>query len=167
MTETRSDAETQAKVWEMVDKIETAIMVTMDDEGRFRGRPMQAAKREGDTLWFFTAAPTPKTAEVDDDGRVLLAYSDPGSQNYVSIYGTAEVVRDVAKQQALWTEPLRAWFPKGPEGAEVALLQVACSGAEYWDAPSSTLIHAWGYVKAITTGKSPQGGENAKVSLAG
>jgi len=166
MAETRNDADTQEKVWSLVDKIGTAMLVTMDEAGRFRGRPMQAVKREGlDTLWFFTATPSPKTSEVEEDGRVLLAYSDPGSQDYVAISGTAAVVRDGAKQRALWSEPLRAWFPQGPEGAEVALLKVTCDGAEYWDAPSSTLIHAWGYVKAIATGRPPQGGENEKVDL--
>lgn len=166
MPETRTDMEARTKIFEMIRDIETAIMVTMDQEGRFRGRPMQAVTQEGhDTLWFYTAAPTPKTGEVAEDGRVLLAYSDPRSQNYVSIYGTAEVVRDVAKQKSLWTEPMRVWFPQGPEAPEVALLRVTCEGAEYWDAPSSTLLHAWGYVKAIATGQSPKGGENAKVAL--
>jgi len=167
MHDARNDADAQEKVWGLVDKIETAMLVTMDEEGRFRSRPMQAVKREGmDTLWFFTAASSPKTGEVEEDGRVLLAYSDPSHQNYVSISGTAEVVRDGAQQRALWSEPLRAWFPQGPEAPEVALLKVTCDGAEYWDAPSSTLVHAWGYVKAITTGRPPEAGENEKVDLA-
>lgn len=166
MVETRSDAEARKKVLDMIQDIAVAMMVTMDEEGRFRSRPMQAAACDPDgVLWFFTLAGAPKTDEVDEDDRVLLAYADPSSQTYVSISGSAEVVRDPAKQKALWTEPMRAWFPRGPEDAEVALLKVTSSGAEYWDAPSSTLIHAYGWIKAVTTGERPKAGDNDKVAF--
>ena len=166
MVETRSDTEAQRKVWDMIDGIEVAMMVTMDDQGRFRSRPMRAVKHQGDgTLWFFSKASAPVTGEAREDGRVLLAYADPRGQNYVSISGTAEVVRDKAKQKELWSEPVRAWFPGGPEDPQISLIKVTVDGAEYWDAPSSTLVHAWGYVKAITTGEPPHPGANDKVDF--
>jgi general stress protein 26 len=166
MVETRTDADAQRKVWEMIRDIEYPMMVTMDEEGRFRGRPMAVQQKEFDgVLWFFTKAPTEKTQEVQEDDRVLLAYSDPRRQNYVSVYGSAEVVRDVEKMKELWSEPLRTWFPGGLEDPELALLKVTCLGAEYWDAPSSTLLHAYGYVKSVVTGQPPKGGENEKVQF--
>lgn len=166
MVETRSDAAAQMKVWDMVKDIEITMMVTMDGEGRFRGRPMRAVRQgEGDVVWFFTQNHTPKTDEVQGDERVLLAYSDPSGQNYVAISGTAQVVRDVAKQKELWSEPLRVWFPGGAEAPEVALLKVTVDGAEYWDSPNSKLVHAYGYVKSLATGKPPSGGENVKVDF--
>lgn len=168
MVETRSDAEARKKVLDMIQDIEVAMMVTMDEEGRFRSRPMQAAACDPDgVLWFFTLAGSPKTGEVKEDERVLLAYADPGSNTFVSIHGSAVVVRDPAKQKALWSEPMRAWFPGGPDSAEVALLKVTSSGAEYWDAPSSTLVHAYGWIKAMTTGERPKIGNNDKVVFSG
>lgn len=166
MVETRSDAEAKRKVWEMIKDIDIAMMVTMDDQGRFRGRPMRASQKEFDgVLWFFTQAGAPKTGEVAQDERCLLAYSDPNNQNYVSIYGAAELVRDVAQQKRLWSEPLRTWFPGGAEDPQIALLKVTCEGAEYWDSPSSTLVHAYGYLKAVTTGEPPHPGANDKVDF--
>jgi general stress protein 26 len=166
MVDTRSDAEAKRKVWEMIRDVEVATMVTMDEEGRFRGRPMRASQSEFDgVLWFFTEAGSPKTGEVRQDDRVLLAYADPRGQNYVSIYGTAEEVRDPAMQKKLWGESLRVWFPGGAEDPKVALLKVTCLGAEYWDAPSSTLVHAYGYIKAVTTGEPPHPGANDKVDF--
>ncbi len=167
MVETRTDAEAKRKVWEMIRGIRVAMMVTMDEEGRFRGRPMRASQTAFDgTLWFFTRAGSPKMGEVAGDDRVLLAYADPDDQTYVSIFGSAEIVRDVETRKRLWSEPLRAWFPKGAEDPEVALLKVTCLGAEYWDAPSSTLVHAWGYLKAVTSGEPPHPGANDKVDFA-
>lgn len=166
MVETRSDAEAKRKVWDMICDVEVATLVTMDGEGRFRGRPMRASQSEFDgVLWFFTRASYPVSEEVRAEERVLLAYADPRAQNYVSISGTAELVRDAAEQKRLWSEPLRTWFPKGAEDPDIALIKVTCQGAEYWDAPSSTLVHAYGYLKAVTTGEPPHPGANDKVDF--
>ena len=42
MVDTRTDAEAKRKVWDMIRDIRIAMMVTMDEEGRFRGRPVPA-----------------------------------------------------------------------------------------------------------------------------
>lgn len=166
MVETRTDAEARKKVWDLIRDVEVAMMVTVAEGGHLHGRPMRAVNKEFDgTLWFFTNDHTPKTAEVQHDRQVLLAYSDPSKQNYVSVRGTAQVVRDQAKQKELWSEPLRVWFPKGAEDPSIALLKVTVEGAEYWDAPSSTLVHAYGYLKAVTTGEPPKPGDNDKVDF--
>ncbi|MGI4794501.1 MAG: pyridoxamine 5'-phosphate oxidase family protein [Janthinobacterium lividum] len=47
----------------------------------------------------------------------------------------------------------------------MALLKVAIDAAEYWDAPNSTMIHAYGYLKARLTGEAPEPGGNEKVSF--
>ncbi|UFN47549.1 pyridoxamine 5'-phosphate oxidase family protein [Roseomonas sp. OT10] len=166
MPETRTDRDAQNKVWELIKDISITTMVTLDAEGRMRGRPMQAQQKSFDTtLWFFTTRGTAVTQEIEADSRVLLAYAAPSSQNYVSLFGRAKVFQDVAKQKELWSESLRVWFPGGAEDPAIALIAVEVEGAEYWDAPSSTLLHAYGYVKAVTTGEPPKGGENAKVAF--
>ena len=45
----------------------------------------------------------------------------------------------------------------------IALIKVDVDMAEYWDSPSSTMIYAYGYLKAITTGERHNPGENASV----
>jgi general stress protein 26 len=167
MVQTRTDQQARDKVWELIREVKVAMLVTMDEDGHMRGRPMRAveAKQFTGTLWFFTAQPSPKAEEIGHDSRVLLAYSDPSAQNYVAISGTAQVVRDHAKQKELWSEPLRTWFPGGPEDPEAALLKVEVEGAEYWDSPSSTFVHAYGYVKSRLTGEPPQMGDNDKVAF--
>ena len=166
MVTTRSDSDAKAKVREMIDGIEVTMMVTMDSEGHHRGRPMRAVQQDGDeALWFFAAADSAVSHEAAKDGRVLLAYADPRRQSYLSISGTATVVHDKTKQKELWSEPMRVWFPGGAEDPKVALIRVEMDGAEYWDMPSSTLVHAFGYLKAVTTGKPPHPGDNDKVDF--
>lgn len=167
MVQTRTDQAAREKVWEMIKDVSVAMMVTLDEEGRMRGRPMRAVSLQefAGTLWFFTSQPSPKTDEIQHDDRVLLAYADPSGQNYVAVSGTARVIRDPAKQKELWSEPLRTWFPGGPDDPKAALLQVEVEGAEYWDAPSSAFVHAYGYAKARLTGEPPKAGENDKVAF--
>jgi general stress protein 26 len=157
--------EARQKLWSMMKSIQFA-MLTTEDAGQLRARPMVASQNAFDgTLWFFTRASSHKVDEVGKEQHVGVTYADPSAQNYVSLSGRATLVRDKAAIQAHWAEPMRTWFPKGTDDPEVALLKVDVDAAEYWDAPSSSMVHAYGYVKARLTGESPDPGENKKVSF--
>ena len=159
-----SDTQLQ-KIWALIKDTRFA-MLTSDDGGHLRSRPMAASQTEFDgTLWFFTKASSHKVDEVRADDRVGVSYADPGKQNYVSLSGTASLVRDRAAIDAHWQELLATWFPNGKTDPDVALLKVEITQAEYWDTPSSAMVHAYGYVKAKLTGEAPHPGENEKVTL--
>jgi general stress protein 26 len=74
-------------------------------------------------------------------------------------------VRDRAKSQELWTPAMKAWFPDGLNDPDLALLRVQVEGAEYWDSPSSTMVHIVGLVKAVSTGQRYHPGENEKLEF--
>ena len=161
MTETNDTA----KLWDMIKSIEIAMMVT-EDGGQLRSRPMAVSQKEFDgTLWFFTRASAHKVAEIESEHRVNLAYANPSKQDYVSVSGKAMLVRAKQDVEAHWSESLKTWFPKGKDDPEIALLKVTVEQAEYWDAPSSTMLHAYGYVKAALTGQSPEPGGHGTVKL--
>ncbi|HEV7368659.1 pyridoxamine 5'-phosphate oxidase family protein [Arenibaculum sp.] len=161
-----SAPEDARKLWDMIGSIQFAMLTTTDEDGTLRSRPMAAVNHDFDgELWFFTRASSHKTLEIDRHHQVNLAYSDPDEQNYVSVSGTATLVRDSAKAKELWKEPMRTWFPDGPDDPDLALLRVRADSAEYWDAPSSAMVHAYGYVKARLTGEPPKPGENRKLDL--
>ena len=162
MSETTNDT---AKLWELIKSIEFAMLVTEDGD-MLRSRPMATSQKEFDgTLWFFTRASAHKVTEVAQDERVNLSYAHPGKQDYVSISGRARLVRDRASIAEHWSAATKVWFPKGQDDPDLALLAVTVQQAEYWDAPSSTMVHAYGYVKSVLTGQAPSPGENAKVDL--
>ena len=157
--------EARQKLWEMIKDIQVCMMVTEDGDD-LRGRPMVATQTEFDgTLWFYTRAGSHKVSEVQDDQSVCLTYAEPKDQNYVSLSGKARLDFDREKIKQHWVESLRVWFPKGSDDPDIALLKVQVAQAEYWDAPSSAMLHAYGYVKAVVTGKPPAPGGNEKLSL--
>ena len=156
------DAEAgRRKVLELIEGIDYAVVTTHGaDGGALHARPMAWRKVEGDgDLWFFSKKDSRKVTELTADPRVLVTFADPKKQHFVSIMGHAEIVAERTKVEALWSEVYRAWFPGGAKDENVVLIRVQAEQAEYWDTPSSAVVYAFGYVKAVATGKPSHAGE--------
>lgn len=153
------------KLKELIEGIDFAMLTTISD-GRFHSRPMSTQQFEFDgSLWFFTGDQTHKVEEIQNDNRVNVAYSKPEDHTYVSVSGTAELVKDKAKIEELWNPILKAWFPKGLDDPTLTLLKISVEQAEYWDSPSSALVQIAGFLKAIATGEKAEGGDHGKISF--
>lgn len=166
-TGTGSRAENLRKLLELIKDIDFCMLTTIDEHGDLHSRPMSAngeADANGD-LWFFTSASSHKVAEVGRAPKVNVSFAAPGSQRYVSLTGTAQLVRDKMKMKELWKPQFKAWFPEGLEDPDVALLKIDAKRAEYWDSHVSPVAHVIGLVKALVTGEQPDVGEHAEVSL--
>jgi general stress protein 26 len=160
-----ADNDNVKKLAKLIKGIEVAMLTTQDDDGTFRSRPMATQQTEFDgTLWFFTHASAHKVQEIDREHQVNLSYADPGGNRYVSVSGLATLVRDRTKIDELWSPVLKAWFPDGKDDPDAALLRVDVNKAEYWDAPSSTLVKLVGFTKAVLTGKEYRPGDNQKLN---
>lgn len=165
-TETEHGEDVQ-KLAKMIKGIDFGMLTTVDDDGSLRSRPMSTNGKvefDGD-VWFFTYGESHKVLEAQRHPQVNVSFSNPKDQSYVSLSGTATLVRDKAKIEELWEPQLKAWFPAGVDTPDIALLKVTAHKGEYWDAPSSVVAHAVSLVKALATGKPAQPGENKKVDL--
>ncbi len=154
------------KLGEMIKEIKFAMLTTAEPDGTLRSRPMATQATEFDgTLWFFTGASAPKVGEIEQDHHVNLSYAAPDKNLYVSVSGKARMMRDRKKAEELWNPAYKAWFPKGLEDPDLALLKVNAEQAEYWDSSSSAVVHLVGFVKALATGERYHAGENKKMDL--
>ncbi|MEZ5786250.1 MAG: pyridoxamine 5'-phosphate oxidase family protein [Xanthobacteraceae bacterium] len=151
------------KVWDLVEKIPICMLVTHDGED-IRSRPMGAYPcREENAVYFLTDSRRHKDEEVARDPRVCIAFSDPGSQTFVSLTGQAVVLNDREKIKEFWSLPAKAWWDS-PDDPAIRLLRVTPKDAEYWDAPGKVVS----YVKMAAAALSktrPALGENKKVAL--
>jgi general stress protein 26 len=151
------------RVWELMKKIGICMLASWDGQ-ELQARPMGAYVQPDEHAVFFLAdARHHKEDDIKRYGKVCLAFSDTGAQNYVSVAGEAEVVVDRAKIGELWGIPAKAWW-KSPDDPNIRLLKVTPVDAQYWDAPGSTVA----YVKmaaAALTGSRPSMGENRKVKM--
>lgn len=155
------------KLGELINATKVGMLTTVaDEEGTLRSRPMatQQVEFDGD-LWFLTSIDSPIANEIEKDHRVNVSYADSSENHYISVSGTARVLRDQKKIKSLWNPWYKAWFPKGVNDPSIALLRVQVDSAEYWDGPSSTILQLAGVVKALATGEQFKGGEHEKISL--
>lgn len=149
----------------MLEGIDFAMLVTVAGS-KFRSRPMSTQEMdENGDLWFFTSDETHKVDEIEADNRVLIAYSQPDENTYVSVFGRAEISRDRAKIEELWNPVHKAWFPEGLDDPHLCLLKVTVEEAEYWDSPNSKLVEIAGFVKALVTGQEADGGDYGKIKI--
>jgi general stress protein 26 len=156
------------KLAKLIRGIRTAMLTTVEPDGCLRSRPMATQEMDPDgSLWFFTGASSRKVSETRRNHHVSITYQDTDDhQRYVSVSGSAELVFDKDKMRQLWNPAYKAWFPKGLDDPEIALLKVTIEKAEYWDSPASPVVYLVGMAKALATGK-PMGsiGDHAKVEL--
>lgn len=158
--------DTIKKLRDLIKDIKFGMLTTAGDDGSLRSRPMATQQTEFDgDLWFFTNASAPKVDEIRHDQHVNVSFSSHEDNRYVSVSGKAQIVRDRKKAEELWNPFYKAWFPKGLDDPDLALLRVPVEQAEYWDSPSSTVVHLLGFVKAVATGTRYQPGENEKINL--
>ena len=160
------DADFQ-KLREMIKDIDFCMLTTVDENNHLHSRPMSLnseVDQEGN-LWFFTFGNSHKVSEVQRIPKCNVSFAKPDDHRYVSITGTAELVRDKAKIKQLWKPELKAWFPGGTEEPDIALLRVGIEKAEYWDSPGGAVAHVISFVSALIKGESADWGENKKVNL--
>ena len=156
------------KLRELIEGIPTAALTTLDGDGHLHSRPMatHAMEAEG-VLWFLTKDDSAKVHEVVVNAQVGLTFTAPDPPRYVSVSGRAELVRDRQQVERLWRPELKAWFPEGPKGTDLAALRVEIESAQYWDAPSGQLMSLGGFLRALRSGKKAErepGAESAKVT---
>lgn len=156
----------EAKLYEIVEALDIAMLTTLDGRGNLHTRPManQEADENGD-IWFFTDKDGSVAKNVKANPRLSLGYSNASSR-YAAIVGKGEMVSDPGMIAEKWSEDMKAWFPKGKSDPNLVLLKVTPDKGEYWDAGQSTIISAIGYFKAKITGeKADDLMDNRKVSL--
>ena len=152
------------KLAALVKDAKIALLTTVSDEGHLHSRPLglQQDDFDGD-LWFLTQHPSSKTADIAVNPQVNVAFeSDKG---WVSIAGTASVVRDDAKVDELWTPSASAWFPEGREDPTIALVRVEGISAETWSTDDPKAVVLFKLTKAALTGGQPDIGENKAFGL--
>ncbi|MEU1972334.1 pyridoxamine 5'-phosphate oxidase family protein [Microbacterium sp. NPDC019599] len=155
MTEV-TGAEARARMKELVEDIDFTMLTTVDAGGNLVGRPMSTRQMDDDgDIWFFASDRSKKADEVEADHDVSLSYIDAKGMRFVSVAGTARIVHDRAKMEALYSPSLDIWFEDGLETPDIALLRVTPVEAEYWEPGEGRIMMAAKMVKSLVTRDTP------------
>ena len=120
-------------VADVMAKIDFCMMQTVGEHG-VNTRPMSnngEVQYDGDN-WFFARRDSTKIGEILADDRVHLTFSDNEAVNFISVWGSGEVVDDVDLKKKLWQKSLKRWFENGPEDPEVTLIKVSANKIQTW-----------------------------------
>jgi general stress protein 26 len=163
-------ADKEQTLRDLIENIRFAMFTTRSREGMLRSRPMTAQNADADDpdasqrLWFFMSRSTDPVRDISFDPKVNVAFAHPGEDAYISVSGTAQVINDLAIKRQLWSKMTEAWFPKGVEDPDLALVRVEIDEAEYWKIKENKLMQMARMAKAAMTGKRPTNlGEHAQV----
>jgi general stress protein 26 len=129
------------KLRKLLKGFRVAMLTTLTPDGVLRSRPMATVPLQGDgDVWLLTKLRTPKVGEVEENRRVNLNYISSKDGRYVSLSGTASLVRDPQRVLGLWKKRHREWFPEGKSDPELAALRVQVERAEYWDGADGKMV---------------------------
>lgn len=153
------------KLKSLVDDVRIAMLCTKHED-HMHSRPMATTQvDESGNLWFFTNEFSEKVNQFETDPHVLVCYSNPSSNSYISVRGKAQLITDKAKMKELYNPMVKAWFPEGLDDPKLALLKVTTEQAEYWDSSSSKMVVFFGMLKAVVTGEKYDAGDYGKLDL--
>lgn len=115
--------------------------VTALDQKPLKSRPMttQEVDEEGN-FWFLSGDSSEKNNDIEEEPEVQLFYSNPGSSEYLTVFGYAEVIRDRSKLEELWSPFAKAWFSEGKDDPNLTILKVNVADAYYWDTRNNKMI---------------------------
>lgn len=149
-----------------IEDVRIAMLVTVNANHEIHSRPMGTAEvDEEGNIWFFTNEFSPKVSEISHENKVVLAYSNPSNNTYLSIKGTASLVDDKEKMKKLWNPIIKAFFPDGIDDPKLTLLKIDTEEAEYWDSNSSKMVVGFQMLKAVITGGRYNQGDHGKIEL--
>jgi general stress protein 26 len=139
----------------LLSLFDTAMLVTRTADGGMRARPLSIAESQDDgAMYFSTAVDSPKVEELEADPHVNVVMQD--GRRFVSLSGTATVVRDRALIDRLWRPAWKVWFPLGKDDPSLCLLRIDPNDAAYWDLTGTTGIrYAFEMAKAYVKGGRP------------
>lgn len=157
------------KLKALLEKFDSAMLVTHAQGEKIRARPMAIAKVEDNCdLWFLTGKESPKVHEIENNQQVGVVCQD-GEKICISISGRAELVNDRRKLDETWKEAFKVWFPGGKEDPQIRLIFVRGDEAEYWDTHGGKGVrYVFSAVKSYATGTKPEikeGEQHGKVKL--
>ena len=138
-----------AKLGDLIEGVEVAMLTTHAADGSMVSRPLQTLEFDssGD-LVFFTAADSRKLDELAANPDVNLAYANPEKQVYVSVRGTARVGRDRATIDALWS-PVQKVFFTGKDDPNLVVLRVRVRDAAYWESAGNFVARALDFARGM------------------
>jgi general stress protein 26 len=160
-----------AKLFEMIDELETAMLTTRRHDGHLVSRAMANQKHApGADLWFVTAEGSGKLDDLSNDPHINLAYYKDRTREWISVAGLAKISRDRDTIRQLYASDWKAWFadegdPRHgtPDDPRMVLIGVEVHSAVFLEVNKPQPIVLYEIAKGWVTGTEPDIGKMHRV----
>ncbi len=160
------DTDAIKKIKELAKDANICHFVTNLSDTPLSSRPMATQKVDDEgNIWFLSDKDSDKNHDIQADNRVQLFYSASGSYEYLSVYGTAEIIFDKEKIHEMWTNFAKAWFTEGEDDPAISLLKVTPQDGYYWDTKNNKIVSLIKIAKSIVTGKTDDNGIEGRLKV--
>jgi general stress protein 26 len=157
------------KFHDLLTRFDTGMLITHGGSNGLHARPMAIAQVEDNCdLWFITSDDSPKSSEIRSNEEVLVTFQNKRDE-FITLTGRAELVRDPQKVAEVWKEHFKVWFPDGVNDPNIALIHVSGRQGEYWD---NTGLNKASYMveslRAYFSGTQPnirEGSQHGKLNI--
>jgi len=165
-TENLYDQQALDKLKEMAEGIRICMMSTSLDERPIPTRPMTIQEVDSNgILWFISNKNSDKNYDLRKDSETQLIFSNNGGNEYLSVYGTAEIYTDQASIDDKWSKLANAWFD-GKHDPEVSIIGVRPTSVYYWDTKHGKFVDmALMIYKAVSGDEGPSGGVQGSMEV--
>jgi general stress protein 26 len=125
---------------EAMRDIDFAMLSTKTGAGDIAARPMSNNRDvdyDGDSF-FFTYEEARTVSDIERDPKVGLSFQGKAGllgkpPMFISVEGTAELIRDKSQFEAHWNSDLDYWFEDGIDTPGVVLIKVHADRIHYWN----------------------------------
>ena len=154
------------KLQELIKHESICLFCTELTKEPINTRPMGTRKvdKEGN-IWFLSSLKSEKNSEILHNSNVQLFYANPGSSEYLSVFGYAILLKDKQKIEELWTPFANAWFEHGKDDVDVTAIKVVPKEAYYWDTKNNKIISMLKMLVAKVTGSTPNDGVEGTLKI--
>lgn len=109
----------------IIQQARYAVLASVDEAGQPQSRVVDPFVPERDfTVWIGTNARTRKVSQIAAKPKVTLLYFDAPRASYVSLLGTAVLVRDAAAKAKWWKEDWASFYSNKNKGDDYVLIKV-------------------------------------------
>lgn len=162
-TANKYDQEGIEKIRELAKSIDFTMMATNLGKKPFHAIPMSTKKVDDEgRIWFLSNKNSDHNHHISVSNETQLIYSDPGSFEFLTIYGFAKITTDKSIIEELYGSGDDAWFD-GVDDPNITAISVHPEKAHYWDSKHNKLISLLKMGFGALTGDQPDLGEEGDI----
>jgi len=165
MNDQLTPVEAEKAFWTSLKHSNTG-MLGIDRPG-YHHQPMTGfGEPETGTIWFFTRDDTDFARDVAAGGRMgMFCYQARDEKLQACIHGGLRIDQDRERIGRFWNPVVAAWYPDGKDDPRLTLVRFDGEDGRVWVSDKGLLGFGYEILKANLTGRTPDAGGVADVSL--